>query len=487
VHTSIVLYTGPNGQHSARTSGFAQRWCRPDGGIARPLPRCPDLVRLLVISEQPSDGARHYKIARALGYLGTGVIDQILLSGANFLVGLLMLRYTTDVAYGQFVLAQSAVLLVVSAQGAWLTGPLTAIAPRKSPDGKKFAIGAIRTSQARFLHWVALVLVLATAAGYAAGLLTAGQASVAAVMVVAGWAALQREYLRSVLLIYTRPRLMLRSDAIYVICLILGILCACFVARSSGFWAICALAVAAWIATVVSYRMVGADPGWISGDARPLWQELRPLGLWAAVGAVIYWLFAQGYNFVLARRLDLTAVANVNAARLVLTPVLVFTIGINNVLMALAANWLAQLGLGKTLRRLALVLLAVTALDLVYMGFAWSARVWLITEVFHKTIADRDRLLLLWASITLIFLPREILQAVLFALRQVRSMAWVISLSALVSLSLMWFGIERWGVAAVLIGQIAGEFVNLLGLAGVLWIHVRRHGAQTAPPEPRHA
>jgi hypothetical protein len=33
----------------------------------------------------------------------------------------------------------------------------------------------------------------------------------------------------------------------------------------------------------------------------------------------------------------------------------------------------------------------------------------------------------------------------------------------------MWFGISRWGAAAVLIGQVAGECVNLIGLALLLW------------------
>jgi O-antigen/teichoic acid export membrane protein len=51
-------------------------------------------------------------------------------------------------------------------------------------------------------------------------------------------------------------------------------------------------------------------------------------------------------------------------------------------------------------------------------------------------------------------------------------MAWLIGISALLSLSLMWFGIPHWGAAAVLIGQVAGECANLIGLAWLLWRHV---------------
>ncbi|MGP8114624.1 MAG: lipopolysaccharide biosynthesis protein [Steroidobacteraceae bacterium] len=384
-----------------------------------------------------------------------------------------MIRYTSDVDYGQFVLAQSAVLLLVSAQGAWLSGPLAAIVPSKPAATKRLMIGAVRASQSRFLRWVAVSLLAIAVTLYATGFLSASLALVSGTTILAGWATLQREYLRSVLIIYSRPHWMLRADTVYVICLVAGIALAAYLRHSAGVCAIFALVISAWAGMLVSHRMLSSDPGWISGDARPFLQEMRALGVWATVGAVTYWLFAQSYNYVLATRLNLTAVASVNAARLVIVPVTVFSLGINNVLMPLAANWLAQFGLARMLRRLAVVALAIIALDLVYISLAWIFRDWIIGSLLHKTIADRDRLLVLWACVALIFLPREVLQAGLFALRRVKSMARLIGLSAVVSLTLMWFGTARWGAAAVLIGQLAGECVNLVGLSWLVWIQVR--------------
>jgi O-antigen/teichoic acid export membrane protein len=413
------------------------------------------------------------KLVHGLRFFGASVIDQVLLSGANFIAGFLMIRYTSDVDYGQFVLAQSAVLLLVSAQGAWLSGPLAAIVPSKPAATKRLMIGAVRASQSRFLRWVAVSLLAIAVTLYATGFLSASLALVSGTTILAGWATLQREYLRSVLIIYSRPHWMLRADTVYVVCLIAGIALAAYLRHSAGVCAIFALVISAWAGMLVSHRMLSSDPGWISGDARPFLQEMRALGVWATVGAVTYWLFAQSYNYVLATRLNLTAVASVNAARLVIVPVTVFSLGINNVLMPLAANWLTQFGLARMLRRLAVVALAIIALDLVYISLAWIYRDWIIGSLLHKTIADRDRLLVLWACVALIFLPREVLQAGLFALRRVKSMAWLIGLSAVVSLTLMWFGTARWGAAAVLIGQLAGECVNLVGLSWLVWIQVR--------------
>jgi O-antigen/teichoic acid export membrane protein len=425
---------------------------------------------------------RVFKLPRTLHFFGTGVIDQVMLSAANFLAGLFMIRHTSDVAYGQFVLAQSAIVLLVSTQGAWLTGPLAIVVPKKTLSEKTYAIGAMRFSQARFLRRLGATLLLATVAGWLFGLVKSGTALVTAGIMLACWAALQREYLRGALIMCARQRQLLQTDIVYAACLIIGVFAATFVPISSGIFAVAALIVAARIAEAVSYRMLGADPGWVSGDAKPWWREIRPIGLWATVGSLIYWIFGQSYSYILAACFSLTAVSNVNAARLLLTPIFVFTIGINNVLVFRTANWLAEIGLTKTLRRLVLVLLILTALDLIYIGFIWSFRGWLISSVLHKTIADRDTLLLLWASVALIFLPREILQAVLFASGQAKSMTWLIGVSAVVSLALTGYGIGigHWGPTAVLIGQIAGECANVLGLAWMLWRHVRINRPQ--PP-----
>src|ERR1700733_6674712 len=122
---------------------------------------------------------------------------------------------------------------------------------------------------------------------------------------IACWAALQREYLRGALIMHRRPRQLLHSDVVYAACLVIGVLAARFYPSWSGIIAIGALLVAARIAEAVSYRMLGADPGWVSGDAKPLWREIRPIGLWATIGSVTYWIFAPSYNYILAGRVCL--------------------------------------------------------------------------------------------------------------------------------------------------------------------------------------
>jgi hypothetical protein len=68
-------------------------------------------------------------------------------------------------------------------------------------------------------------------------------------------------------------------------------------------------------------------------------------------------------------------------------------------------------------------------------------------------------------------------------LQKFRSLAGVTAVSAVVSLTIMWFGVRTWGAPAALIGQVAGESINLIGVAGLLVVaHLAERRRR---PDPR--
>jgi O-antigen/teichoic acid export membrane protein len=215
---------------------------------------------------------------------------------------------------------------------------------------------------------------------------------------------------------------------------------------------------------------VSKDPGFFTGDAGEFWKEMRPLAVWATIGALTYWIYNQSYNYVLASRIDLKAVADVNAARLLLMPTIVLTVGVKTLLVPTAAAWLAESDVGRLIRRLLLFATGIALIDVVYCATLWIFRDTVAQDLMHKTIGNRDLLLLLWALLSMIALYRDLLQTGVFALQKFRSLAGITALSAVVSLSIMWFGIPSWGAPAALIGQVAGETINLVGVAGLLVI-----------------
>lgn len=399
---------------------------------------------------------------------GSAVIDQVVLSATSFIVAFLLIRFSTDNDYAVYVLVQSTLMLVASAHGAWLMGPLAVLAPRLPADERWVTIGAVKRTHRRWLKGMALALVALPAAGYLVGLLNGLIAAIVAAGIVATWMALRREYLRSVLLIYSRPQKLLRADVVYALALLCGVGAAVLIGKWVVVGAVCALVVAAWAGAGDAHRSLDVDPGWRDGEAALIWPDIRALGFWSALGSTIYWFLGQSYSYVLAAGIDLRAVANVNASRVLMMPMFVLTIGVASLLGPSAATWYGQMGLRRLVRRLLVFLLVVGTVEAAYFAIVWIARDWLVVDVLHKQIADRDRLFILWAVVAFIALVRDFLQCALTATGHFRSLAWQVGISAVVAMLIMWFGIAWWGAAAALIGQIVGELLNLAGILYLL-------------------
>ncbi len=431
----------------------------------------------LALLQRPRPGAGSG--SRLVQLFSTSIVDQVLLSAGNFFIGFMLIRSTSDVDYGLFVLLQSTILLLTSAQGAMISGPVAVLAPKRPPEVRRAMIGAIGASHRRLVRVLSACGLLVPIGGYALGYFNRLETEVAFLGVIACATALPREYLRSVLLVYARPGAMLEADLYFVGVLVIGALLAVYGPKPAVLWAVGGVVLSSWIGARVAYRSVARDPGWVAGDAAPFWRELRPLGIWSGLGAVIYWSFGQSYNYILASRVNLAAVADVNAARLLLMPAFVVTIGIKGLLLPSAAGWLAESGLKSLLRRLAVFAGGVLLLDLMYFAVIAVFRGWLTTDLLHKHINDRDALLALWGCIAVIGLVRDVFQSALSALECFKPMAWLTASSALISLTLTWFGLAWWGPRAALIGIIAGELANL---AGVMWLLRREYTLHSREP-----
>jgi O-antigen/teichoic acid export membrane protein len=411
----------------------------------------------------------------AVPLFSAAIADQVVLSGTNFIVGILLIRYATDRDYALYVLVQSTLLLVIAVHNSWLTGPLAILTPRLAPDERWRTIGSVKRIQRRFLNVIAVPLLLLPLLGYLTGLLSGLLAWVVAIGIVAGWASLRREYLRSVLLMYSRTHSLLGADSIYATSLLLGVVCALLFGGPVVIGATIALLLASMAGAAAGNRSLAINPGWKDETAVTIWPGIRSLGFWSLIGAGTYWFLGQSFNYVLASRIDLKAVADINAARLLLMPAIVLTAGVAALLTPSAATWYAEIGLRGLVRRLMVFLLAVGFIEVTYFACVWTSRDWLFVDVLHKNIQDRERLLILWAGLAVIALFRDVLQCALIAMGRLKSLAWQVGISTAVALPLMWFGVAWWGVAAALIGQIVGELINLAGIVLVLRKSMRQH------------
>lgn len=420
----------------------------------------------------------------------TSVIDQALLSAANFIVGILLIRYGPDDQYGLYILAFSTLQLLVAAQGAWVGGPLVVLAPKQTQERRRQMISSVERDQKRVLRWAAGLIAPAPWVCASLGLCTETQAWVATATVFAGWMALRREFIRSVLFIYSRPQAVLLADGVYTVALMGLVMLALALSPEVAAAAVVGLGVAAAMGRWNGHRAVARGAGWEPHPPRGFWDEMRVLGQWATVGAVVYWIYGQSYNFVLAHRADLHAVAEVNVVRLLLMPLALMSQGVSNVLVPNASGWLHREGLVVVVKRLAPFALGLAVIQVAYVGLLWLARHWVMAEVMRKSILQLDSLLLLWALAYLLGMVRDVFQAALIALGRFKIMAGLTAFAAVMSLSAMWICIVQFGAVGAVIGVVVGESLSLLGVIGLLAVSLqrgagRRDRSPAAAPDPQ--
>lgn len=402
---------------------------------------------------------------------GSSIADQAMLSAANFGVGLILIRYAAEAQYGYYILAFNTMMLLTTLQGTFIGTPMVIRLPGLDETARRQWMGSLLRDQ----KWLgaaggALALVVALA-GWAMGLFDGESTLVVVAAIGLVLAALYREYLRGILLMYHRPQQVLGADAIYVAVLLAG--CALAVrtpAAAAG--ALLAGTMAALACASVLRRVLAND---IERDAAPgRLREIARMGFWAASGGVIYWLFNQGYNFLTAATLDLAAVAALAASRLTLMPINLLLAGMQKQLTPLASDWMHGMGARRTLRRLMLFSLALALFTLLYGAVIWLLRDWIFLDLMRKDFPQRDLLLVLWIGLFVLMVIREPIMMVPLLRQRFRALSAATLVCALIALAISYVGMLQLGPVGAVIGILTGEACYGLAVIVMAWREVRR-------------
>jgi O-antigen/teichoic acid export membrane protein len=200
-------------------------------------------------------------------------------------------------------------------------------------------------------------------------------------------------------------------------------------------------------------------------------RSIAPLAVLSTSGAAIHWAFSQGYMYLAAGMLDVTAVAAIAATRLLMMPLNLLSTGIGTLMLPLTAGWLQREGAALALRRLGLFAAALTAVALAYFLVLWITRDWIFASLMKKDFLHRDQLLLLWMCAFIPMVVRDQLNYLLVASARFRSLTALGSVCAAVSLLAGYVGMTRFGVVGAPLGVLVGE---LISLSGVLFLSLRQ-------------
>lgn len=415
----------------------------------------------------------HFAFARLLS---SALISQILISAASFGIGLILIRHTSDHQYGYFILASTVLLLLTSLQNAFFNPTLATRITRLDGPGRADLVGGLHREQLRLLTVIGAVAAFLAGFLWYNGFLDAQTGPLVLATIIAALAMLHREYFRMVLLAHRRPHDVMHTDIYYVIVMTMGI----FFATNTAIPAIIAiliLGLAALISGTMMSRTLHSFETWNKQGAPHILREIAPLAFWSTSGAAIHWTFSQGYNYLAAATLDVTAVAAIAATRLLVMPVNLLSSGLGAIMIPVASGWLQAHGAPVLWRRLMWFGLVVGAFAFIYLVALWVFRDWVFGVVLEKDFAQRDQLLLLWSLAFLVMVVRDQLMYLLVVRERFRFMTLLTLLSAVVSLTISYWGMLRFGTVGAPLGLLIGQLINVVG---IVWLSMR----EAERPEP---
>jgi O-antigen/teichoic acid export membrane protein len=414
-----------------------------------------------------------FRGTRIVGEFGMGLIMQAMLSGANFVVGLILIRRTNDLQYSYYVLAANAILLLTGLQNAFVQPFIVSNITTLDAAGRRDLVGALIKGTGRWVPISCAVALLVTAALWAIHTVDTEQALLIAVALLAGGAALGREFFRMTLFAFRRPFEVLQGDVVYVLVLVVGAFLATLM-QQPALVAVGMLALAAVLGRNVARRGLWSHEAWDKHSTRPVLKPMARAGAWAVVGSGIHWLLIYGYSYLVAGVLDVRDVAAIAATRLSLMPVFVLSGGVSMLLFPITSRWVRDLGAPRAARRLAVLVAGLGALALLYMGTMWIARDWIFTTLLKKDFAQRDPLLIVWSAVFLVTLCRDQLATLPASRGRFRNMTLVTGLSAGVWLLTSYLTMLRFGPVGAVAGILAGELVNIAGIIVMIFKETRR-------------
>lgn len=250
------------------------------------------------------------------------VLDQVLVSGGNFAVGIAVARQGGPRELGLFSFAFAALFIAVGLQRAFATEPLTIVEGRAR---ESLALGRVLgATTVGYLLMVGTGLVACAA-------LTGGARVLALATTLAGAALLLQDAVRSLLLLRRGTGWLAANDAV-TCCIQLSAVLVFSAGAAGGMFAVCAGCSAGVLLGVTMLRGRVA----LRGPRQVALRQLWPLGRWFGVDTISYTVLSQLVLVAAAATAGAAALGSFKAALAFFAPLQLFLLG-------LTRNWLVEL------------------------------------------------------------------------------------------------------------------------------------------------
>jgi O-antigen/teichoic acid export membrane protein len=411
---------------------------------------------------------------------GMGLAIQALLSAANFAVGLILIRRTSDLQYSYYILATNALLLLTALQTSFVQPYIVRNITVRDAAGRFDMVGALVRANSRWVPLLCGIGIAVTAGVWGLRKITVEETLLVLVALLAGGMALSREFFRITLFAYRRPAAVLKADITYVTVLIAGAFLATLTSQPA-LVAVAFVGTAALLGFMMLRLALWRFEPWNTQSAEAVLGKIAAAGAWAILGSGIHWLLIQGYSYLVAGVLGVSDIAALAATRLTLMPVFVLSGGVSMLLFPMTARWVHDMGAKVAARRLLLLAAGLGTVALLYMLTMWLLRDWIFDVLLKKHFVQRDSLIVLWSAVFLVTLCRDQLATLPAARARFRDMTLMTGLSAIVWLLSSYFAMLKYGPLGAVIGILIGELVNMAGILVMIFKETREPRVATTP------
>jgi glycosyltransferase involved in cell wall biosynthesis len=423
--------------------------------------------------------------ARMLAWVGKGALaitDQGLLSGSNFLLGVLLARWLTLNQYGAFALGFSIFLFLSGLHNAFFLEPMSVLGPESHADCLP---GYIRKLLRLHFVFAFLLSMLTVAAIPFLRFFAAGQAmastlwgvAVAVPLILFQWLCRRAAYLR------LASGLAAASSAAYCVALVLLLLVfnkQGWLSPFTGFL-IPSLATLPAILMLLMFLPRGTNSPPAPSNAEIVRRHWR-YGRWVVGGTTANWLSANAYYFIVAALLPMRDLAAFRALRNFTSPCAQALVAINLLVLPWASARFAKEGIPGLRRRTRQLAWLFGAAALAYLAAIWFLGSKVMNFLYAGRYNDFSTLLLL-STAPLLFTATAMGSEVAVQVMQAPSevfLAYSVS-GALTVLTGVVFT-RYWG--------LAGGLVGLLISAIAFWVVItyryhKRLRAANLPPKQK--
>ncbi len=411
--------------------------------------------------------------AKALMYRHSHVnwtlADQVVVSGVNFLTGILLARYLGVEEFGRFTLLWMAVLVVTSVQHAMINSPMMSIGPKQTEADAPSYYGAIFFQQVVFSAGVFLLL-------YGGVQLSGvvfpewGVESLALPLASAATAVQIQDFLRRYFFVRGRASAAFYNDVIRYVGQIVVLVWLFLSFRdamdtSRVLWTISLLAAVATVFGAFFIERVEVNPSVLSNTVSRHWHFSK----WLGASVLLQWTSGNFFLVAAGALLGASAVGGLRAAQNLMGITHILFQGMENIVPVQASRYYHENGLAKLKTYLGKILMnGGLATAMIALIFFIAPAFWL-TLVFGESYAVYDNLVRWYAvAYILVFLALP-LRVALRTVEHIKPIFWSYVAMSVFALTSAYPMIGWWGLPGAVGGMLATQVICLI----VLWMGLR--------------